>query len=65
MMTRGVCYNLSERSFAQIYVYGGFKRSERVTALRTFFTRNEVLESLCSRKVASYADRYRQILPYY
>src|SRR5258708_38051630 len=55
-MTRGICYNLSERPFAHIYVHGDFKRIEMIIALRTVFTRNDVLESLCSRKVAFYAD---------
>src|SRR5258708_15250482 len=55
--TRGICYNLPERSFAPLEVHGGFQRIEMVLALRTFFTRTDVLESLGSRKGAAYAAR--------
>src|SRR5258708_9594859 len=55
--TRGICYNLPERSIAPLEVHGGFQRIEMVLALRTFFTRTDVLESLYSRKGATFAAR--------
>src|SRR5258708_39925649 len=55
--TRGICYNLPERSIAPLEVHGGFQRIEMVLALRTFCTRTDVLESLSSRKGATFAAR--------